>query len=235
MTSEACGSGGSARARATVTQKQAGVIFGLEPALTGVPRARPRRARSSAGAARASGARPGRSCSWSTGRARALLAAERTALNFLAHLLGHRDRGGARRGRSSRAPARVVLDTRKTTPGLRALEKAAVARRRRRQPPPRPLRRDPDQGEPHRDGRRDRAPRCAPPAPTRQGCRSRSRCATRAEIDEALAAGATRLLLDNMDLGGAARRGRAGRRARRARGERRRHARDAPGSRSAPA
>ena len=60
------------------------------------------------------------------GPARALLAAERTALNLLAHLSGvataTRDVGAAAaRG----GPARVVC-TRKTTPGLRALEKYAV-------------------------------------------------------------------------------------------------------------
>ena len=57
------------------------------------------------------------------GRARTLLVGERTALNFLQHLSGvatHTARfveraGGAR-----------ILDTRKTTPGLRALEKYAV-------------------------------------------------------------------------------------------------------------
>ena len=60
------------------------------------------------------------------GPARALLAAERTALNLLAHLSGiataTRDvvEAAARGG-----PARVVC-TRKTTPGLRALEKYAV-------------------------------------------------------------------------------------------------------------
>ena len=77
----------------------------------------------------------------------------------------------------------------------------------------------------------DRARRCAPRGRTRPSCRSRSRCATRAEIDEALAAGAPRLLLDNMsveELRAAVAQvaGRA-----RARGERRRHARDAPGRR----
>ncbi|MEA2170665.1 MAG: hypothetical protein QOF76_3965 [Solirubrobacteraceae bacterium] len=61
------------------------------------------------------------------GRARALLTAERTALNFLQRLSGVatvtagvvgavRDAGGGA----------TILDTRKTTPGLRGLEKAAV-------------------------------------------------------------------------------------------------------------
>ena len=85
---------------------------------------------------------------------------------------------------------------------------------------------DPHQGEPRRAGRR--RGRGGARAPARRGptCRSRSRCATPAEIDEALAAGAPRLLLDNMTPRAGARRGRAGRRPRGARGLRRRDARD---------
>jgi len=61
------------------------------------------------------------------GHLRSILTAERTVLNFLGHLSGvasltarYVDAVGAVR------PATRVLDTRKTTPGLRALEKAAV-------------------------------------------------------------------------------------------------------------
>lgn len=61
-----------------------------------------------------------------TGPARALLAAERTALNFLCHLSGIATLT-ARYVRAVEGTAAEVLDTRKTTPGLRALEKAAVA------------------------------------------------------------------------------------------------------------
>jgi nicotinate-nucleotide pyrophosphorylase (carboxylating) len=61
-----------------------------------------------------------------SGPARALLAAERTALNFLGHLSGVATLTAlyveAVAGTSAR-----ILDTRKTTPGLRDLEKAAVA------------------------------------------------------------------------------------------------------------
>jgi nicotinate-nucleotide pyrophosphorylase (carboxylating) len=59
------------------------------------------------------------------GRARSLLAAERTALNFLSHLSGiaTATRELVRRIEGSRAR---VTCTRKTTPGLRALEKYAV-------------------------------------------------------------------------------------------------------------
>ncbi len=61
------------------------------------------------------------------GSLRPILSAERTALNFLGHLSGiatlTRSLVDAVRTAN---PATRVLDTRKTTPGLRALEKAAV-------------------------------------------------------------------------------------------------------------
>lgn len=60
------------------------------------------------------------------GSARALLTGERTALNFLAHLSGVATQA-ARAARAVEGTSARVLDTRKTTPGLRALEKAAVA------------------------------------------------------------------------------------------------------------
>lgn len=60
------------------------------------------------------------------GRARALLTGERTALNFLARLSGVTTMA-ARAARAVEGTGARVLDTRKTTPGLRALEKAAVA------------------------------------------------------------------------------------------------------------
>ncbi|MFQ5349273.1 MAG: carboxylating nicotinate-nucleotide diphosphorylase [Thermoanaerobaculia bacterium] len=59
------------------------------------------------------------------GNARALLAAERTALNFLGHLSGIASATCELVQRLGDHPARVVC-TRKTTPGLRALEKYAV-------------------------------------------------------------------------------------------------------------
>ncbi len=136
------------------------------------------------------------------GLARALLTAERTALNFLGHLSGVATMA-ARAARAVEGTGAKVLDTRKTTPGLRALEKAAVAA---------------GGACNHRAGLYDAilikenhiaaaggiaagcpaGPRGGPGAGRR---RSRSRCATREEIDEALAAGAPRLLLDNMDDG----------------------------------
>jgi nicotinate-nucleotide pyrophosphorylase (carboxylating) len=59
------------------------------------------------------------------GPAAALLAAERTALNFLGHLSGVATLT-ARFVEAVAGTGAAVLDTRKTTPGLRSLEKAAV-------------------------------------------------------------------------------------------------------------
>jgi len=59
------------------------------------------------------------------GPTRSLLTAERTALNFLAHLSGIATLTGAFVSRVAGTGARIV-DTRKTTPGWRALEKMAV-------------------------------------------------------------------------------------------------------------
>jgi nicotinate-nucleotide pyrophosphorylase (carboxylating) len=60
------------------------------------------------------------------GKARALLTGERTALNFLGHLSGVATIA-ARAARAVQGTGAKVLDTRKTNPGLRTLEKAAVA------------------------------------------------------------------------------------------------------------
>jgi len=60
-----------------------------------------------------------------SGPARALLAAERTALNFLGHLSGVATLT-ARFAEAVAGTGAAILDTRKTTPGLRELEKAAV-------------------------------------------------------------------------------------------------------------
>jgi nicotinate-nucleotide pyrophosphorylase (carboxylating) len=61
-----------------------------------------------------------------SGSARALLAAERTAINFLGHLSGIATLT-ARYAEAVVGTGTTILDTRKTTPGLRRLEKAAVA------------------------------------------------------------------------------------------------------------
>ncbi|MGB6535844.1 MAG: carboxylating nicotinate-nucleotide diphosphorylase, partial [Xanthobacteraceae bacterium] len=59
------------------------------------------------------------------GEARAILAAERTALNFLGHMSGIATATAEFVKRIAHTKARVIC-TRKTTPGLRALEKYAV-------------------------------------------------------------------------------------------------------------
>jgi nicotinate-nucleotide pyrophosphorylase (carboxylating) len=69
--------------------------------------------------------RPGAPIAAVDASARTLLVAERTALNFLQRLSGIATR--ARRFVEAAGGRIVVLDTRKTTPTLRALEKYAVA------------------------------------------------------------------------------------------------------------
>jgi nicotinate-nucleotide pyrophosphorylase (carboxylating) len=185
------------RARALVTQKAAGSVFGLEPAEEtfrsldpGVEVER----------LVAEGRwRDGGEVLRIEGNARALLSAERTALNFLQRLSGVATMTAryvrAIEGVAPRPPR--ILDTRKTTPGLRALEKAAVAA---------------GGGVNHRAGLYDailikenhiaiaggvaeavRRARDAEP-----GLAVEVECRTLAEVDEALAAGAQRILLDNM-------------------------------------
>jgi len=61
-----------------------------------------------------------------SGSARSLLAAERVALNFLGRLSGIATLT-ARYAEAVVGTGTTILDTRKTTPGLRCLEKAAVA------------------------------------------------------------------------------------------------------------
>jgi nicotinate-nucleotide pyrophosphorylase (carboxylating) len=114
-----------AQGRATITQKAPGVVFGIEVAAEVFRQA-------GAGTLQAVGAEG----EWrddvpaavarAEGSARGLLAAERTALNLLCHLSGVATLT-ARFVREVEGSGARILDTRKTTPGLRALEKAAVA------------------------------------------------------------------------------------------------------------
>jgi nicotinate-nucleotide pyrophosphorylase (carboxylating) len=114
-----------ARARAMITQKAPGVIFGADAAEAVFTRLDADVEfellvaegvwREEGGPVLAVG-----------GLARALLTGERTALNFLAHLSGVATMA-ARAAKAVEGTGAQVLDTRKTTPGLRALEKAAVA------------------------------------------------------------------------------------------------------------
>jgi nicotinate-nucleotide pyrophosphorylase (carboxylating) len=115
----------ASRARGLVTQKQAGVIYGLQAAETAFRLLDPEVAcerRVQEGVWREDGGE----VLTVAGRARALLSGERTAMNFLAHLSGVATMA-ARAARAVAGTGAQVLDTRKTTPGMRSLEKAAVA------------------------------------------------------------------------------------------------------------
>jgi nicotinate-nucleotide pyrophosphorylase (carboxylating) len=112
-----------ARAVATVTQKAPGVVFGLEGFEETMRQVD-------------AGVRVERLVEegvWrergpvlrAEGPARALLTGERTALNLLGRLSGVAT-AAARAVRAVEGTGVTILDTRKTTPGLRMLEKAAV-------------------------------------------------------------------------------------------------------------
>jgi nicotinate-nucleotide pyrophosphorylase (carboxylating) len=184
----------AACARATITQKAPGVLFGLAVAEATFRQLDPdveieRLAPEGEW-------REGGPVLRLDGRTRALLGAERTALNFLQRLSGVAT-ATARAVKEVEGTGARILDTRKTTPGLRALEKAAVRA---------------GGGVNHRAGLYDailikenhaaaaggvgeavrRARAASPELPLAVECRDM------AEVDEALAAGATRLLLDNM-------------------------------------
>lgn len=184
----------ASRARATITQKAPGVIYGLtvaeatfralDPEIRFEPRVEEGIWRDGGPVAEVEGA------------ARAILSAERTALNFLGRLSGIATLS-ARYVKAVAGTGATILDTRKTTPGLRELEKAAVAA---------------GGATNHRAGLYDavlikenhatlaggvreavRLARAkAPDVPLEVECRSLE------EVDEALAAGARRILLDNM-------------------------------------
>jgi nicotinate-nucleotide pyrophosphorylase (carboxylating) len=114
-----------AQARALITQKAPGTIYGVDVAEAVFARLDPdvRCERLVAEGVWRDEGGPVLSIS---GRARALLTGERTALNFLAHLSGVATMS-ARAAAAVQGTGARVLDTRKTIPGLRALEKAAVA------------------------------------------------------------------------------------------------------------
>jgi nicotinate-nucleotide pyrophosphorylase (carboxylating) len=186
---------GDASGRALIIQKDPGVLFGLEVAGEVFRQAGAGGLEENATEGRwrvevpAIVARAG-------GPARALLAAERTALNLLCHLSGVATLT-ARFVREVGGSGARILDTRKTTPGLRALEKAAVAA---------------GGGTNHRMGLFDavlikenhaalaggvgeavrRARESRPDLPVEVECRDLD------EVRQGVEAGADRLLLDNM-------------------------------------
>jgi len=117
--------GEDVRASALITQKAPGAIYGLD-ACEAAFRALDGDARFERLAAEGVWREDGGPVLAIDASARALLTAERTALNFLARLSGVATLS-ARAARAVEGTGARVLDTRKTTPGLRALEKAAVA------------------------------------------------------------------------------------------------------------
>jgi nicotinate-nucleotide pyrophosphorylase (carboxylating) len=114
-----------ASARALITQKAPGTIFGLAAAEACFALLDPD-VRFERLVGEGSWRQEGGPVLSIEGAAGALLTGERTALNFLGRLSGIATLA-ARFVREVEGTGTVVLDTRKTTPGLRRLEKAAVA------------------------------------------------------------------------------------------------------------
>ena len=114
-----------ARARARIVQKQAGVAFGLDAVAEAMRQCGVEHVDKLVVEGQWRDAVPA-GVALASGPAAALLVAERTALNFLGHLSGIATLT-ARFVEAVAGTGTRILDTRKTTPGLRALEKAAVA------------------------------------------------------------------------------------------------------------
>jgi len=110
--------------RATVVARQAGVIAGLPLVAAAFLRLAPEIA-IDPHARDGEPVQRGGNLMTISGNARAILGAERVALNFLGHLSGIATATAAFVARIAHTKARIVC-TRKTTPGLRALEKYAV-------------------------------------------------------------------------------------------------------------
>jgi nicotinate-nucleotide pyrophosphorylase (carboxylating) len=114
-----------ARARARIVQKQPGVAFGLEIVEEAMRQCGVEHVDQLVVEGQWREEVPAEVL-LATGPARSLLVAERTGLNFLGHLSGIATLT-ARFVEAVAGTGARILDTRKTTPGLRALEKAAVA------------------------------------------------------------------------------------------------------------
>jgi len=113
-----------ATATMALAARQPGVVAGLDLALLAFRLVEPR---IEAEVARRDGSRlaPGDRIATLAGPARGLLAAERTALNFLCHLSGIAS-ATARIVEAVRGTRAVICCTRKTMPGLRSAQKYAV-------------------------------------------------------------------------------------------------------------
>ena len=114
-----------ARARGLIVQKAPGMVYGLEAAEATFAELDPE-TRCERLVEEGRWREQGGPVLSIAGSARALLTGERTALNFLGHLSGVATMA-ARATEAVQGTGATVLDTRKTTPGLRILEKAAVA------------------------------------------------------------------------------------------------------------
>ncbi len=186
----------AAMASALISQKQPGVIFGLdvaELAFRSLDRSLELERLAPEGQWRGGG-----EVLRASGSARALLSAERTALNLLGSLSGVATLA-ARYAKEVEGTGAQVIDTRKTTPGMRRLEKAAV--------------RAGGAGN-HRVGLWDEilikdnhiaaaggiGPAVAAARAAYPDVPLEVECVSFADIDDALAAGAERLLLDNMGV-----------------------------------
>jgi nicotinate-nucleotide pyrophosphorylase (carboxylating) len=186
---------GGTRARARIVQKQPGVPAGL--AVTRAVFERVGAGVRWTGLASEGEWREAGPLAQVEGEAASILAAERVALNFLGRLSGVATLT-ARHVQAVEGTGVRILDTRKTTPGLRALEKEAVRV---------------GGGVSHRSGLYDAilvkenhsalgggvaeaARRALAGAP--EGVAVEVECATLDEVAGALEAGVSRLLLDNM-------------------------------------
>jgi nicotinate-nucleotide pyrophosphorylase (carboxylating) len=177
-----------ARATARIEQKEPGVVAGLDVAAAVFERFEVRLEPAQDVVARLDGPAAG------------ILTAERTALNFLGRLSGIATLT-ARYVEAVEGTGARILDTRKTTPGMRVLEKAAVAA---------------GGGVNHRMGLYDAVMIKENHAAVAGGLAAATRkavadapegvevcveCETPEDVDIAIDAGARRLLLDNMPLG----------------------------------
>jgi nicotinate-nucleotide pyrophosphorylase (carboxylating) len=190
--------GGGERSTFVLVSKDKGVLCGLEPFVQ-VFWALDRSSRVEARFADGDELAKGDVVAELRAKTRAALAGERTALNLISHLSGIATK--ARLFSQAAGGKPVVLDTRKTLPGLRALQKYAVAC---------------GGGQNHRFGLYDMVlikdnhvdaagsvGRAVALARATWGRRFKIEVEARslAEVEEALAAGADRVMLDNMDDG----------------------------------
>ncbi len=163
----------TAPARAILVARQAGVIAGLPLGVATFRKLSPDlhiEAHYRDGASVAAGVQ----VLTISGPARAVLAGERTALNFIGRLSGVATLTSDYVRHTAGTKMRICC-TRKTTPGPARAGKIRGALRRRLQSPLRARRCGPDQGQPHRGRRRHPAGAGARPRPCRASGQGRDR------------------------------------------------------------